>query len=67
VKDNHWIVHLAINPFAALHRQLFPKEDPEYEYGYFMYNPWQWVEEEPEDLDDSEAKALYNPDASYKS
>jgi hypothetical protein len=67
VKDNHWIVHVAINPFAALHRHFDPKEDPKFEYGYFVYNPSQWVEEEPEDLDDSEAKALYNPDASYES
>jgi hypothetical protein len=67
MKDNHCIVHVAINPFAALNRQFYPKEDPEYEYGYFAYNPLQCVEEEPEDSDDSEAKALYNPDASYKS
>jgi hypothetical protein len=67
VKENHWIVHVAINPFAALHKQFFPKDDQEYEYGYFTYNPLQLVEEEPEGSDDSDAGKLYDPDASYES
>jgi hypothetical protein len=41
VKNNHWIVHVFINPFAALDRVLHPKADPEFEYGYFTYDSFQ--------------------------
>jgi hypothetical protein len=34
VHENHWIVHIAINPFAVLDRVLYPKEDLQFEYGY---------------------------------
>jgi hypothetical protein len=36
----HWIVHVAINPFAALNRVLFPKESPKFQFGYFTYDPF---------------------------
>ena len=34
----HWILHVAINPFAALSGLLFPDEEPVFEHGFFTYN-----------------------------
>jgi hypothetical protein len=38
VKSNHWILHVFINPFAALDQVLHPKAVPEFEYGYFTHD-----------------------------
>jgi hypothetical protein len=39
MKGGHWILHVAIDPFATLTGFLYPNKSPEFEHGVFTYDP----------------------------
>jgi hypothetical protein len=41
VQENHWIVHVAINPFAVLDRVLYPKDDLQYHLVFTCIQAWE--------------------------
>ena len=40
IAGGHWILHVAINPFATLTSFLYPNESNEFEHGVFTYDPF---------------------------
>jgi hypothetical protein len=40
IGGRHWILHVAVNPFATLTGFLYPNEAVEFEHGVFTYDPF---------------------------